>query len=41
MSEDELHEHYNFYVDEMGIDDAISYELWRSEYMDDLREVMI
>ena len=40
MSKQELFEHYAFYVDEMGISDPIPFELWVSEYLTDLLEVV-
>lgn len=40
MNSYEVYEHYAHYVDEMGIQDPISFELWVSEYLDDLIEVL-
>ena len=40
MSKQELFEHYAFYVDEMEISDPISFDLWVSEYLTDLLEVL-
>lgn len=36
----EQYEHYNFYIDEMDIDDPISFELWQQEYLSDLIEIL-
>jgi len=40
MSYYEIYEHYAHYVDEMGIKQPISFELWVSEYLNDLIEVI-
>jgi hypothetical protein len=36
----EIYEHYNFYVDSMEIEEPISFELWVSEYLTDLEEIL-
>ena len=36
----EIYEHYNFYVDSMEIEQPISFELWVSEYLKDLEEIL-
>jgi hypothetical protein len=40
MTRQELFEHYSFYVDEMETNDPISFDLWVSEYLTDLIEVL-
>lgn len=40
LQANELSEHYAFYVDSMGIDEPISFDLWVSEYLSDLMEVL-
>tara|TARA_R110001599_G_scaffold321012_1_gene531518 strand:- start:423 stop:563 length:141 start_codon:yes stop_codon:yes gene_type:complete len=40
MSYCEIYEHYAHYVDEMGIEQPIGFELWVSEYLNDLIEVI-
>ena len=40
MSREELFEHYAFYVDAMETDDPIQFDLWVSEYLPDLLEVL-
>ena len=36
----EQYEHYSFYIDEMDIDDPISFELWQQEYLNDLIQII-
>jgi len=40
LQANELHDHYAFYVDSIGIDEPISFDLWVSEYLSDLIEVL-
>ena len=40
LTESELGQHYNFYHDECGIAEPISFEEWKREYTDDLNEIL-